>query len=305
MLVDRFGRFISNLRISVTKMCNYSCFYCHKEGVESFGESKVLTPDDIGFLVSTFSMFGPLDVKFTGGEPLLREDICDIVAAAKDGGAREVSLVTNGYLLKNFCRGLRSAGLDRVNVSLPTLNPRKYAKITGVDGFDNVVEGINQALECGLSVKINVVVLRGINDVEIPDFISFAIEKQVPLQLIELEPVGFGKRSFEKYYRNLDDVERYLAKRASRIETRENMHNRKRYYLNENVYVELVRPYKNPAFCMHCRRLRVTPDGKLKLCLLTSDEIDAYEAIKRRDTKALINTIRDALLKKQPYYVLH
>ena len=169
-LTDPYNRPVSNIRISLTPRCNLSCIYCHAEG-ENAPESE-MPAEDIREIMRVAAKFGIRSVKFTGGEPLLRKDLVSIVESVPEG--IESSITTNGIFLAPLAAELKRAGLKRVNVSLDSLNHETYKKITGSDHLDEVLEGIRTALEVGLTpVKLNMVVLKGINDTEIDDFLAF------------------------------------------------------------------------------------------------------------------------------------
>ncbi len=184
VLKDSFNRPVTNIRISLAKQCNLSCIYCHREGERSSKEQ--LSAADIAEILRVAAGFGVRSVKFTGGEPLLRPDLPDIIRSVPAG--MESSLTTNGTLLAGLARDLKAAGLKRVNVSLDSLDPETYKKITGIDMLAEVLAGITAALEAGLTpVKINMVVLEGINDHEIDDFLGYVRgNRNLILQLIEL-----------------------------------------------------------------------------------------------------------------------
>ncbi|WP_456327753.1 GTP 3',8-cyclase MoaA, partial [Archaeoglobus sp.] len=256
MLVDRYGRPIKHLRISVTSKCNMNCIYCHNEGMKNVGEDMSL--DEIVEICKAFHSLGVEKVKITGGEPLVRRDIVEIVAEMPK--FKEISMVTNGYYLSKFAEELKEVGLDRVNVSLDTLNPETYKFITGVNGLEKVLNGIESAYNAGLTpIKLNMVVMKGVNDHEIEDILNYTTKFNknginVILQLIEI--VGF-----DNYYFPLDDVEERFKNLAKVVITR-NLHARRQYILGDKA-VEFIRPF-HAKFCMHCTRMRVTADGKLK-----------------------------------------
>ena len=270
IMIDRYGREITDLRISVTQRCNLNCSYCHKEGeIDSKNEMSV---GAIQELVTCASKLGIKNVKITGGEPLLRKDILEIIEKIKQiDGIKDVSLVTNGTLLEEFAESLKKAGLNRVNISCDSYSQNpvsfKYTK--------NILPGLLAAKMVGLyPIKLNMVILKDINHHEIDRMIEFAGEHDVILQLIELIPNG--SEYYENHYFSLDAIERELGKKAIRVETRK-MQARKQYYLNstgfcEPTVVEIVRP-THKLFCENCTKLRVTSDGKIKPCLMRDDNL--------------------------------
>jgi len=289
-LKDPYGRPVTNLRISLTSHCNLSCIYCHAEG-EKNPESE-MSADEIIAIMQTAAKFGIRSIKFTGGEPLIRPDILQIVRAVPKG--IEASITTNGILLADMAADLKAAGLRRVNVSLDSLNPETYKKITGSDRLGEVLAGIDAALKVGLTpVKLNMVVLAGINDNEIDDFLAYVRNNHnLVLQLIEL--MHFNDC---EYHGDLNNLETSLAARSEQILTRR-MHHRKKYCL-DGAEVEVVRPLHNTEFCAFCNRLRVTSDGKLKPCLLRTDNHVAIRGKKGAELEALF---REAVTRREPFF---
>jgi len=289
MLVDRFGRPIKHLRISVTSKCNMNCIYCHNEGMKNVGEDMSL--DEIVEICKAFHSLGVEKVKITGGEPLVRRDIVEIVAEMPK--FKEISMVTNGYYLSKFAEELKEVGLDRVNVSLDTLNPETYKFITGVKGLEKVLDGIESAYNAGLTpIKLNMVVMKGINEHEIEDILSYTTKFNrnginVILQLIEI--VGF-----DEYYFSLDDIEEKFKRLAKIVITR-NLHARRQYILGDRA-VEFIRPF-HAKFCMHCTRMRVTADGKLKPCLMRDVTVD----VRGLKGEELFKAIKKAVELREPY----
>ena len=212
-------------------------------------------------------------IKLTGGEPLMRKDLCDIVKGiAATPGLRDFSLTTNGALLGFQAQELHACGLRRVNISLPTLNAEVYHKLTG-GRIEDALEGVKAAVAAGLyPVKLNMVVLNGVNVDAVPELMDFTRQTGTILQLIELDPVNVSDTYFSVYHRFLNEHEEMLRQKAVKIETRKFMHNRHIYHLPD-VTVEVVHPTENREFCQHCTRLRVTSDGKLKTCLMRNDNL--------------------------------
>lgn len=290
ILKDPYNRPVSNLRISLTPTCNLSCIYCHKEGEKSPKDQ--ISAEEIAEVLRVAATFEIRSVKFTGGEPLLRTDLIDIVKSVPR--AMESSLTTNGTLLADCASALKDAGLRRVNVSLDSLNPETYKKITGIDRLSDVLAGIEAALDAGLTpVKLNMVVLEGINDSEIDDFLAYVRgNRHLVLQLIEL--MHFNDCN---HHGDLLGLEDSLASRSKQIITRR-MHHRKKYCL-DGAEVEVVRPLHNTEFCAFCNRLRVTSDGKLKPCLLRTDNHIDIRGKKGVELEALF---QKAVSIREPFY---
>ena len=290
ILKDSYNRPVSNIRVSLTPKCNLSCIYCHKEGEKSPKDQ--LSAGDIAEILRVAAKFEIRSVKFTGGEPLLRPDLVQVVQSVPAG--MESSLTTNGTLLADLARDLKTSGLKRVNVSIDSLNPETYKKITGTDNLSDVLDGITAALDVGLTpVKLNMVVLDGINDNEIDDFLAFVRgNRNLVLQLIEL--MHFNDCN---YHGELNMVEEMLASRSKQIITRR-MHHRKKYCL-DGAEVEVVRPLHNTEFCAFCNRLRVTSDGELKPCLLRTDNHIDVRGKKNEELEALFIK---AVSLREPFY---
>ncbi|ASJ10475.1 cyclic pyranopterin phosphate synthase [Thermococcus sp. P6] len=303
---DRFGRPVTNLRISLTQKCNYRCFFCHREG-QHFIAQLELTPEEIERIVRVASRAGIRKVKLTGGEPTVRKDLIEIVRRIKPYLV-DLSMTTNGSRLKELAKPLAEAGLDRVNVSLHSLKPDVYRRITGVDMLDTVLKGIREATKHLSPVKLNMTVMRGLNDDEIWDMVDFAARNGVILQLIELEAprelteTGF----FRRYFYPLKPVEKKLEQMA--VETRERrMHRRKKYFIPTDygtAEVEVVRAMHNTVFCANCTRLRVTSDGKFKTCLLRSNDLIDFATALRNGASdgELLEILRKAVLMREPYW---
>jgi len=304
-LHDRFSRPFNSLRVSVTQRCNFDCFFCHREGeAPSSGE---MTSKEIGEIAGVACKLGVKKVKLTGGEPLLREDITDIVSRISRH-ADEVSMTTNGSLLKESAAALRKAGLKRVNVSLHSVDPETFAKITGRDALQQVEEGIEAALKSHLEpVKINVVVFKGMNDYEIPQMIDFARSLGVILQLIEFQPVlRENKGAWHRFHYDLAETEGWLEKEAFKIENRA-LQARRKYFLRKDgktTCVEVVRPMHNTSFCKNCTRLRVTSDGRLKPCLMRNDNLAEAATILRSGggLDDLERVFRRVVELREPYW---
>ncbi|MDH7593632.1 MAG: GTP 3',8-cyclase MoaA [Methanomicrobiales archaeon] len=293
-LIDRFGRKITNLRISLTHRCNLRCIYCHHEGERSctVKMAKELAPAEIEEIMKVACSFGVRKVKFTGGEPTLREDLCEIVGAVPEGV--ESSMTTNGTLLADCAYELKDAGLSRVNVSLDTLDPILYRRITGVNALDSVLSGIEAGLDAGLKpVKLNMVILKDLNENEVDSFLSFVSRRNgLILQIIEL------MESDEcRFHTDISELERNLASKADRFFMR-SMHHRKKYHL-DGVEVEVVRPLHNTEFCAYCNRLRVTSSGELKPCLLREDNHIDIRGVKGKELEV---RFLEAVSRREPFF---
>ena len=286
VLTDNCGRPLLNLRVAITQRCNFQCDFCHKEGEQcSRGDCAEMTVDEIVRIARIAVSLDISRIKLTGGEPLMRKDLCEIVKGiAEIPGLRDLSMTTNGSMLAFEAERLRDCGLRRVNISLPTLNAETYHKLTNGD-LKNALEGIKAAVAAGFNpVKLNMVILNGVNVDDVPGMMDFAMQTGTILQLIELDPVNVNDEYFSAYHKLLDEYENMLNQKAVKIETRKFMHNRHIYRLPD-VTVEVVHPTENGEFCAHCTRLRVTSDGKLKTCLMRNDNlIDILTPLRSRAT---------------------
>ena len=263
-MVDSFGRKVTGLRIALTPRCNLKCIYCHHEG--EVNPEKEISTEMVVNVARAAADLGVRSLKLTGGEPLLRRDLADLIMQMPRD--LNISLTTNGIFLAEQAKSLAEAGLDRVNVSLDSLNSETYRAITGgrEGDLEKVLAGIDAAKEAGLEpIKLNMVVLKK-NEAEIQDMIECSRQKGLILQLIELLDLrGLGISG------DIESIEQSLKAKADSIRTRE-MHRRKKYFL-DGAEVEVVRPMDNTEFCANCTRLRVTSDGKIKPCLLRNDNL--------------------------------
>ena len=303
MIRDDYGRPVLNLRVSVTQRCNLRCPYCHREG-EVANPSTEMTKDEIVRIVGVAVGLGISRVKLTGGEPLVRSDISDIVKGISSlRGLRDLSMTTNGTSLASRAKGLREGGLNRVNISIPSLDAETYRELMG-GNLRDVLRGIRAAVDAELfPVKLNMLVLRNVNDHDIPKMISFAERTGTILQLIELEPLNITASYFKRYHYALDAVEEELKKQARRVVTRGDMQNRRVYFL-PRVKIEVVPPIENTEFCLYCTRLRVTSDGWLKPCLMRNDNLLNVLTPLRNgaDDEELERLFLEAVKRREPYY---
>jgi len=300
-MYDQFGRIITYLRISVIDKCNLRCIYCMPHGlVNKTRLSEFLTNDELVELATMFAELGITKIRLTGGEPLLRPKLVELVARlAEIPGMCVLAMSTNGVLLKRHARALKKAGLHRVNVSLDTLSREKFARITGMDQWQMVLEGILEAKAVGLeSVKVNTVLMKGINDDEILALVGFAIEHELELRFIEWMPTNplvdleregkflsneVARSAIEEYHRLIpDDPDPHSPARSFRID-------------GARARVGFINPLSN-VFCAMCNRVRLKVNGRIKTCLHGKEELDlktmlrtgvSREAIKRQIATAV------------------
>jgi cyclic pyranopterin phosphate synthase len=305
VLKDAYGRPLLNIRIAITARCNLRCSYCHGEGEERPHNSalKEMRANEISHIANVAVSLGISRVKLTGGEPLLRSDIEEIVTRISSiPGLTDLSMTTNGSLLAPLAKVLHESGLKRVNISLPTLDPRTYHNLTG-GKVEDVLRGVKAAADVGFSpVKLNMPILKGTNEHDVPEMIEFATQTGTVLQLIELEPINMTKEYYSEKHQTLGEYETTLREKAVKIETRQYMQNRHIYHL-PHVQVEIIRPIENTEFCLHCTRVRITSDGLLKPCIMRNDNLkDILTPIRNgASDEELVKLFQLANQERQPY----
>lgn len=290
-MLDKHQREINYLRLSVTGRCNLNCIYCKRES----GKSADLTVEEIGRLVNALAALGVNKIRLTGGEPLMRKDIVEIVrVCAAAPGIADLAMTTNAILMHKYAAALKEAGLNRVNISLNTLIPETFKQMCRYGRLDEVLAGLKAAEEAGFPVKINVVLMRGQNDAEIGDFIRMAKERPVEVRFIEYMPMG---RRYDKS--KMIPTEEVLQRfpELLPLENR-NISSVARLYRGEGYkgLVGFISPVSH-AFCHLCNRLRITHDAKLRLCLGDDGEIDLRPALAGSDEE-LKNFFAQALSAK-------
>ena len=322
MLADSFGREVTGVRVSLTDRCNFDCVYCHNEGL---GDTRgpmdprdhEMSADDVVRFLEVAAEFDVDSVKLTGGEPMLRDDLEEIIERAPD--PMEVSMTTNGTFLPGRAEDLVDAGLERVNVSQDALDADAFRELTQSGAYDRVMEGVRAAVDAGLDpVKLNMVVFRKTAGY-VPEMVDYVAEHDsLQLQLIEFMPELVGKPEWAV---DIEDVHDWLAERADRVERRE-MHDRKRYWVggdgaesgggertdgsrssaeqrSAGGMVEIVDPVGNETFCANCHRVRVTHEGYLKGCLNRNDDLRSMGEMTRDEIR---EAFRETVENRVPYY---
>ena len=298
-MLDKFGREITYLRLSVTDLCNLRCRYCMpEEGVPKKDHAAMLTEDEMILAVEAAASLGITKLRITGGEPLVKKNILSICRrAARVPGIREVCMTTNGLRLPELAVPLREAGVRRLNVSLDTLDPEKYAQITRCGVLSDALAGIRAALEAGFDkIKLNAVLIGGFNDDEIEEMARLTLRYPLDMRFIELMPMGasgFGKEAYLPYtevLRRLPELAPLPGEGGAA----------KLYRLPGAMgNVGLISPV-SAHFCSGCNRLRLTADGKLKPCLHSSEEYP----IKGLDKAGMAAVMREAILGKPEWHGL-
>ena len=295
---DLFGRNINYLRISVTDLCNLRCRYCMpEEGIPKLSRKDILTVEEIAEIAKVFVKLGVNKIRLTGGEPLVRRGILDIVEKiGKLDGLKDLAMTTNGVLLKKYAKELKLRGLKRVNISLDTLNEDKYKYITRRGSIKDVMEGIEAAKKYGLTpIKINTVLVKGFNDDEIEALAGLTEKEEIDVRFIELMPIGVTAKDELDGYISNDIV---LEKLPELIEVeREDISSPAVYYRlpKGKGKIGLINPV-SCKFCKYCNRIRLTARGSLKLCLHSNKEINLKEAL--RSGQDIEKLIIDAIDKK-------
>ncbi len=295
MVKDTWGREITHIRISITQKCNLNCLYCHREGETEKNEiqnGNEISASEIKRVVMVASELGIKKVKITGGEPLLRKDIVDIVKEISDvKGIVDISMTTNGFFLNKFAYQLKSNGLNRINIGCDSLSSSILQK-----NIKNIEEGIKSAADASLNpLKINMVVLKGINDNEINNMIEISKKYDTILQLIELIPTN--KIFFDQFFFSLEGIEKELERKANKIFVRDV--NFRKQYLVDGAVVEVVRAHLNRNFCKNCRKIRITSDGFIKPCLIRNDNM---VKINFNSDEEIMKSLLEGINKREIYY---
>jgi cyclic pyranopterin phosphate synthase len=276
-LKDLYERRIDYLRISITDKCNLKCVYCMpKRGLKYFEELEILTSEEIVRFVRIVHKHGLRKVRITGGEPLMRKDIILLISSIKEIGIRDLSLTTNGIMLSRLAGELKKAGLDRVNISLDTMDADKYKTITNGGDINRVLEAIEEAERVGLSpIKLNIVPIRGLNNDEILSFASLTFNKNYHIRFIEFMPVGFNEMwRKDRYVSSTEIMERILTLGSlERLKFRGKGPSRNYRIKGAKGVIGIISPLSD-HFCGFCNRLRLTTDGKIRPCLFSQVEID-------------------------------
>lgn len=298
-LIDRFGRHVEYLRISVTDRCDFRCTYCMSENMSFLPKSQVLSLEEIEQIASVFIDRGVKKLRLTGGEPLVRRDIMTLVERLGDrlqSGLEELTLTTNGSQLRRHAPALFQHGVKRINVSLDTRDPAKFAAITRWGKLSQVLDGIDAALEAGLRVKINMVAIRGENDHEIVPMMEWAHQKGMDLTLIETMPMGAVDIERADQYLPLNEVQERLAKQFTLTEDPLKTGGPARYLRvgETGGRLGLITPLTH-NFCEGCNRVRLTATGDLYLCLGQDDKVSLRDPLREGGIEAIDGLLDHAI----------
>ncbi|SQH74408.1 molybdopterin biosynthesis protein A [Shewanella benthica] len=308
-LQDKFGRRFHYLRLSVTDVCNFKCTYCLPDGYRPEGRAQFLGLDEIENLVGAFSEVGTQKIRITGGEPTMRKDFTDIIRVVADNDKiKTIATTTNGYRLEKNAKEWYDAGLRRINVSIDSLDPRMFYQITGQNKFDEVMRGVDAALEAGFErVKINAVLLKGLNDKDLPRFLHWIKSTPIDLRFIELMETGLGRDYFKAHHLAGADIRASLVEDGWSLDTPAADDGPAQNFSRDDHKgrIGLIMPYDN-HFCASCNRLRVSAKGKLHLCLFTENGVDLRDLLQHQDQRAeLVERLHGQLAAKKETHFLH
>lgn len=308
-LQDNFGRKFHYLRMSITDVCNFKCTYCLPDGYRPDGKPSFLTLSEIENLVAAFAEVGTQKIRITGGEPTLRKDFTDIIRIVADNdNIRTIATTTNGYRLEKHAKEWYNAGLRRINVSVDSLDPRMFYQITGENKFDQVMRGIDAALDAGFErVKVNAVLLKDLNDKDLPRFLHWIKHTPIDLRFIELMETGLGREYFKAHHLAGADIkarlmaEGWLHDLSSVDDGPAQNFSRP----DHKGRIGLIMPYAKD-FCASCNRLRVSAKGKLHLCLFTEQGLDLRDLLQDAGQRPeLIARLHSQLTQKAETHELH
>ena len=307
-LIDNLGREISYLRVSVTDRCNYRCIYCKpEEQFEFIPHEEILRYEEIVEIIEEAVNLGVTKVRITGGEPLVRKGVVDFIKKLKEiKKLEDISLTTNGFFLSEYAEKLKDAGLNRVNISLDSLQEEKYKRITRGGSLEKALKGIDSALKAGLlPIKINTVLIRGINDDEVEDFVRLTLGRPLNIRFIEFMPSGEElKDNYRDKFISVLEIKESLAEKYSfrPIDINSGNGPAKYYQIKGGQGTIGFITALSQHFCKTCNRIRLTSEGKLRPCLFSNMEVDIKQAIRNAKTddkiirsKIIRNNIGEAI----------
>jgi len=304
MLIDPFQRKISYLRVSVTDRCDFRCVYCMSENMKFLPKKEVLSLEELARVCNTFIELGVKKIRITGGEPLVRKNIIKLfnTLGKKLGhGLEELTLTTNGSQLDRYAKDLFNTGVRRINISLDTLDRKKFEKITRKNNFDRVINGIMIAKEEGLKIKINTVALKGINDDEILKLVNWCGENKFSLTFIEVMPMGeIGEKRIDQYM-PLSEVKNLIQKKYSITNDPLRTAGPARYvHCHEtDQKIGFITPHTH-NFCELCNRVRITCTGEMYMCLGQQDKADLKTPLRKSENNQLLKDVIYEAISRKP-----
>ena len=298
-LIDRFQRRVTYVRLSVTDRCDFRCVYCMAEDMTFLPRAKVLTLEELAQVGRAFTELGVNKIRLTGGEPLVRNNVMWLFEQLGAlPGLQELVLTTNGSQLPRYAQGLRDAGVKRINISLDSLRPDRFKKLTRVGELDKVLAGIKAAQQAGFeSIKINAVILKNRNDDEVVDLARFALAQGMDISYIEEMPLGeIGDHDRAESYYSSDQIRQDLARHFELIPTTESTGGPSKYFRipDTNSRIGFISPHSH-NFCSTCNRVRVTAEGRLLLCLGQEHSVDLRQIMRAHPND--LTTLKQALIK--------
>ncbi|RUO53370.1 GTP 3',8-cyclase MoaA [Pseudidiomarina homiensis] len=308
MLMDRFARRFTYLRLSVTENCNFRCDYCLPDGPDCTSRQAELTVPEIRRLVTAFAALGTRKVRLTGGEPCLRKDLLEIIQTVKAvPGIEEVAITTNGYRLQRDTPAWRAAGVDAINVSVDSLDPSTFHLVTGQNRLPAILDGIDQAIELGIpKVKVNSVLLKGYNGGALPDFLDYIKTRKVSLRFIELMRTNDNVAYYQRHHISGQSIKEQLLREGWQqcVKSRTAGPAQEFWHSEYQGKLGLIMPYSRD-FCDDCNRLRVSSLGQLFLCLFTEHHQDLRAYLQTDDTAPLQAALQELVLSKKATHGLH
>ncbi|MDB6062622.1 MAG: moaA 2 [Verrucomicrobiaceae bacterium] len=297
-LIDRFGRQVTYVRLSVTDRCDFRCIYCMAEEMTFLPRNEILSLEELALIGRAFVELGVSKIRLTGGEPLVRSNVAQLARELRAlPGLRELTLTTNGSRLVQFAPQLREAGLDRINISLDSLRPDRFREITRFGKLAEVLAGIEAARTAGFKrIKLNAVILRGRNDDEILDLVRFARDRELDLSFIEEMPLGnISEHDRAQSFCSSDSIRRIISSLFPLTPSMENSGGPARYYRmsGSDSRIGFISPHSH-NFCHLCNRVRVTVDGRLLLCLGNEHSADLRAVL--RDSNGDIDALKAAIV---------
>lgn len=283
-LVDQFGRTITYVRISVTDRCDFRCVYCMSEDMEFLPRQQILSLEEIGRIARIFQELGVDKIRLTGGEPLVRKDIVKLVEDIGNLGLNDLAMTTNGSQLPHMAHDLKAAGMDRLNISLDSLDAEKFRNITRTGDLNRVIKGIDTAVEAGFKgIKLNSVIMKNSNDHEVLDLVEFARSRGIDISFIEEMPLGeISDHTRDETFCSSDEVREIIEQRYNLIPSTADTGGPSRYFQmpDSPSKVGFISPHTH-NFCGDCNRVRLTVEGQLLLCLGNEHSKDLKELMRR------------------------